>query len=52
MVMATAVDVANVGDIPANNLQDFLGAVVGTIDYHVRVIAGLAGYTGYPTSIG
>lgn len=90
MVMATAVDVANVGDIPANNLQDFLGAVVGkaqyaadaagsalfkaeaaqtsadaiagtanyaaagvgTIDYHVRIIAGLVGYTGYPSSIG
>lgn len=24
---------------------------VGTLDYHVRVIAGLVGYNGYPASI-
>ena len=25
---------------------------VGTIDYHVRIMAGLIGYTGYPSTIG
>lgn len=89
MVMATAVDVAASGDIPASNLQLFLDQLVGkvayaadaagsaeykanqaqskadtlegqigyaasgvgTIDYHVRLMANLVGYTGYPASL-
>lgn len=89
MVMATAVDVAAISDIPAGNLQDVLGQIygkaewaagevgsalykadaaqakadslegsigwatagVGTIDYHVRQIATLVGYSGYPASL-
>lgn len=89
MVMATAVDVAASGDLPASNLQVFLDGLVGkaqyaadaagsatykadqaqakadtlegqvayaagaagTIDYHVRLIANLVGYTGYPASL-
>lgn len=89
MVMATAVDVAVIDDLAADNLQVVLGQIygkaqwaagevgsalykaeaaqakadslegsinwatagVGTIDYHVRVMAGLLGYTGYPASL-
>lgn len=89
MVAATAVDVAAVDDLAADNLQVVLGQIygkakyaadgvgsaiykaeaaqakadtlegsigwatagVGTIDYHVRVMAGLIGYTGYPASL-
>lgn len=89
MVMATAVDVAAIDDLPASDLQDILGqmygkvqyaasaagsaeykadqaqakadtlegsigwatAGVGTIDYHVRIMAGMIGYNGYPTSL-
>lgn len=89
MVMATAVDVAAVDDLAADNLQNVLGQVygkakwaadqvgaalykadqaqakadtlegsinwatagVGTIDYHVRVMAGMIGYTGYPAAL-
>lgn len=89
MVAATAVDVASIDDLPADNLQNILGAIygkaqyaagaagaaeykadqaqakadtlegqigwaaagVGTLDYHVRIMAGLIGYTGYPSSL-
>lgn len=89
MVMATAVDVASISDLPADNLQNILGQIygkaeyaanaagsaeykadqaqakadtlagqiqyaadgVGTIDYHLRLIADLVGYNGYPTSL-
>lgn len=69
MVAATAVDVAAIDDIPADNLQAVLGTVygkaqyaanavgaaqgtaqyaadnVGFLDYHLRQIAALVGYT-------
>ncbi len=89
MVMATAVDVASIDDLPASDLQDILGQIygkakyaadaagsaeykadqaqakadtlegsigwatgaVGAIDYHVRVMAGMIGYNGYPASL-
>lgn len=39
----------------ANGIQgtaSYAAAGVGTIDYHVRLMAALVGYTGYPSSIG
>lgn len=33
MVMATAVDVAAISDLPAGNLQDTLGAIYGKAEY-------------------
>ncbi len=89
MVMATAVDVASIDDLPASDLQDILGQIygkaqyaanevgaaiykaeaaqtkadqlegrigwaadgVGTLDYHLRLIADLVGYNGYPASL-
>lgn len=43
MVMATAVDVAAVGDIPAGNLQDVLGTIYGKTEYAASA-AGSAEY--------
>lgn len=89
MVAATAVDVAAIDDLPADNLQNILGSIygkaqyaasaagaaeykadqaqakadtlegqiawaaagVGTIDYHLRIMASMIGYTGYPASL-
>lgn len=57
-----AADAAGAAVFKANQAQASADAIagtanyaaggVGTLDYHVRLIANLVGYTGYPTSIG